>query len=53
MKRACAGGRKVSETAKLRQYKYGGQNVELSSVGDMDKKETVLQALLPPYLIVP
>jgi hypothetical protein len=38
MKRAFAGGRKVSETAKLRQYKYGGQNVKLSSMVNLNKE---------------
>jgi hypothetical protein len=37
MKRTFAGGRKVWETAKLRQYKYGGQNVKTVNDGDIDK----------------
>jgi hypothetical protein len=36
MKRTFAGGRKVWATAKLRQYKYGGQNVKILNKGNIE-----------------
>lgn len=38
MKPAFARGRTVSQTAKLRQYKYGGENITLRIIGKMGKQ---------------
>jgi len=39
MKPAFAGGRTVSETAKLRQYKYGGENLILRIIGKIGNQK--------------
>jgi hypothetical protein len=39
MKPAFAGGRTVSETAKLRQYKYGGENLTLRIMGKIGNQK--------------
>jgi hypothetical protein len=39
MKHPFAGGRRVSETAKLRQYKYGGEDFILQTIGNIGKRK--------------